>query len=216
MLGFGRMPWQILLEFDGSLSGAGVIWYRLDQFTINGQQQTREVPLGGYAVDLRTLGFGSDPNFQNTEEFISVIIGLVGIKLMGWDAVAVKLRGDSETALMWAAGHKFRSENVMNAAMVYACLCADTGFHVVETQRILSEENWRADRLSRRWEKYRGVCWPHMTEILGSGDQRLFGLNEVPLEIGEILLLCDPKACWEGDIEFGVFWRRALDIVGKL
>ena len=216
MVGFGRMPWRILLEFDGFLSGSGVIWYRLDQHRVNGHLQYHEVPLGGCAVDLRGLGFGSDTQFQNSAEFISVVVGLVGIKLMGWDAQAVKLRGDSETALMWASGHKYKSTNVMNAAMVYACLCADTGFHVVETQRILSEVNWRADRLSRRWEKYRGASWIRMTQILGLGDKKLCGLQEVAVDMGEILSLCDPKASWEGDLDFGVFWRRALSIVGEL
>ena len=32
----------------------------------------------------------------------------------------------------------------------------------------------------------------------------------------EILSLCDPKACWEGGVEFGAFWRRTLDIVKML
>lgn len=216
MVGFGRMPWRVLLEFDGSLSGSGVIWYRMEQHTVNGQLQTHEVPLGGCAVDLRALGFGSDTQYQNSAEFISVVVGQVGIKVMDWDAQAVKLRGDSETALMWASGHKYKSTNVMNAAMVYACLCADTGFHVVETQRLKSEVNWRADRLSRRWDKYKGVSWSRMTEILGSRDQRLYGLREVSVVMVEILSLCDPKACWEGDVEFGAFWRRTLEIVKML
>lgn len=55
-----------------------------------------------------------------------------------------------------------------------------------------------------------------MTQILGSGDRRLYGLQEVAVDVGEILSLCDPRARWEGDLDFGVFWRRALNIVGGL
>ena len=55
-----------------------------------------------------------------------------------------------------------------------------------------------------------------MTEILGLGDQRMIRLPEVSVEVGEILSLCDPNAHWEGGLEFGLFWRRTLDIVGNL
>ena len=58
-LDFSRLIWSlrpeattVMIEFDGSLTGVGVIWYRIIE--------VREVPVGGCAVDLRGLRFGTD------------------------------------------------------------------------------------------------------------------------------------------------------------
>jgi len=106
--------------------------------------------LGGCAVDLGTLEFGKDASFQNCAEFIGIVVGLVGARAIGVKVNAVILRGDSRSALTWARGGNFRSLNVMNAATVYASLCATTGFRVIETSLITSATNWICDGLSRK------------------------------------------------------------------
>ena len=63
---------QYVIEFDASLTGAGVLWYqRLEDGS--------EVSIGGAAVDLRGFAFGTDSSFQNTAEFIGCILGLLGL-----------------------------------------------------------------------------------------------------------------------------------------
>ena len=52
---------EYIVEFDASLSGTGILWFkRLSDGT--------EVSLGGSAVDLRGFEFGADSSFQNTAE----------------------------------------------------------------------------------------------------------------------------------------------------
>ena len=55
-----------------------------------------------------------------------------------------------------------------------------------------------------------------MTEIMELEYQRMIRLPEVSVQMGEILSLCDPKAHWEDGLEFGLFWRRNLDVLGNL
>ena len=55
----------IVAEFDSSLSGAGLIWYRRDSGA--------EVAVGVGAADLLFLGFGEDSSFQNLSEFLGAI-----------------------------------------------------------------------------------------------------------------------------------------------
>jgi hypothetical protein len=206
---FARTPESVVLEFDGSLEGVGVIWYSV----IYDETGRHEVPLGGSAADLRGLCFGSDTQFQNCAEFIAVVMGILGLMVLEIDVKAVLLRGDSETALSWASGGNFRSFNVMNAAAVFAYLCAATGFRVVERVRISSEVNWRCDQLSRRSV---GESWMETERKLARRDGRMKGLRKVEVNMQEVLQLCDPKAQWASETEFGVFWRRAMNLLSSV
>ena len=67
---------QYVIEFDASLTGAGILWY---ERAANGT----EVAMGGSAVDLRGLGFGTDSSFQNTAEYIGCTLGIIGLALLG-------------------------------------------------------------------------------------------------------------------------------------
>ena len=71
---FGNRVPTLVIEYDGSLSGSGIIWYRI---TYEGGCH-REVALGGAVVDLRALHFGSEAAFQNCAEFMSLTLGVVG------------------------------------------------------------------------------------------------------------------------------------------
>ena len=86
---------KYVVEFDASLSGAGILWYRR-------QADGTEVVLGGGAVSLRGLGFGSDSSFQNSAEYIGCILGMVGLALLGVRDADIEIRGDSVAALTWA------------------------------------------------------------------------------------------------------------------
>ena len=95
-----------VIEFDGSLTGAGILWYARNGDGV-------EVLLGGAAVDLSPLGFGDDSTYQNTCEFITLVLGIRGLSALGLTdpekPVSVMLRGDSVTALTWAHTERFRS-----------------------------------------------------------------------------------------------------------
>ena len=203
----------LTIMFDGSLSGSGIIWYTT-MWSTKQNRYVEQVALGGMAVDLRVLEFGSDPSFQNCAEFISATLGLVGAIFMGWDISSVRFVGDSVTALTWTEGGRFRSDNVMNAATVLSMVCATKVYNVSESVQISSEENWACDRLSR---KEPGENWTTLVKGLGSSDTRLMALKEVVLpNLDEILTLCDPRESWVDDESFGTFWRRVYDCVLRM
>ena len=106
---------KYVIEFDASLSGAGILWYgRMGNGT--------ELAIGGSAVDLRLLEFGADSSFQNTAEYIGCILGLAGLALLGVRDADVEIRGDGVAALAWAETERPRGELVTNASMVFTLL----------------------------------------------------------------------------------------------
>jgi hypothetical protein len=135
------LPEQLryVVEFDASLSGAGILWFeRLPNGT--------EVVMGGSAVDLRGLHFGTDSSFQNIAVYIGCILGMAGLAVMGIRDVDIEVRGDSIAALTWAETERPRGELVTNAAVVFTLLGISFG---LDAKKLAGEENWRCDRLSR-------------------------------------------------------------------
>jgi hypothetical protein len=96
---------EYVAEFDASLTGAGVIWYRR-------RPDGQEVSIGACAVDLRLFDFGTDSSFQNTAEYIGCIVGLVGLAMLGVRGADVEVRGDSVAALTWAETERPRGQLV--------------------------------------------------------------------------------------------------------
>ena len=199
------------IQFDGSLDGAGLLWFgtgRGDLFVI-------ETLLGGAAVDLRSLNFGWDSSFQNCSEYITIIIGVVGAILMGWDTSAIEIMGDSETALRWADSGRFKSDNVINAATVMSVICASKDVHFMDSKHIPKEENWHADMFSRTEE---GETWEQLVRRMRRRDpdipRNLLQVN-IP-NLSELLDLCDPRREFEDDESFGAYWRRVHAFVDGL
>jgi hypothetical protein len=134
---------RLVIEFDASLNGVGLIWYRISDASI-------EVPVGGAAVDLLPLAFGTNASHQNTAEFIAALLGVRGFKLLGVEGPCpVLFRGDSISALSWVETMKFRSDLVGNAASVFVLQNILLEVEVVGTEHLTAEKNWRTDSLSR-------------------------------------------------------------------
>ena len=131
----------VLVEFDSSLSGAGLIWFT--------RSNGAEAILGVSAVDLTFLEFGDDSSYQNLSEFLGAIIAVVGQVVFGLAGRSLALRGDSVTALTWAITERPRGSIVTKAAMIWSMLCVATGVDVIEITHIPGTENKRCDRLPR-------------------------------------------------------------------
>ena len=189
----------VVVEFDSSLSGAGLIWYS--------RQGGAEVALGVGAADLLFLGFGEDSSFQNLSEFLGAILAVLGQIALGFRGRSVALRGDSVTALTWAITERPRRERVTKAAMVLSLLCIAAGVDVKEVTHIAGTENKNCNRLSRRGRA------PTMSIFEEAEAMGVRGVEVVDIDGDEdvisILKLCDPWRELQSEDEFIEFWSAA-------
>lgn len=197
---------EYIVEFDASLTGAGVLWYkRLSDGT--------EVSMGGSAVDLRGLGFGSDSSFQNTAEYIGCIIGMAGLALLGVRDTDIEIRGDSVAALTWAETERPRGYLVTNASMVFTLLSISFGLDVKKGVHISGEENWRCDKLSRIGEH--GGKASEVLDEMGLGQTAVVNLQD-NIQVQKLLAGCHPGRSLEGEEVFLQFWGEVRDALKEI
>ena len=80
-----------IVEFDASLHGIGILWYK--------RMNNAEFCMGGSAISILGLAFGDDSSYQNVSEFIGATLGMIGLVELGIKGVDVTMRGDSVSAL---------------------------------------------------------------------------------------------------------------------
>jgi hypothetical protein len=136
-------PLCLGVKTDASLTGAGGLLYERSK-------TGTETWMGGFAVDLVTLSFKKDSGYQNTAEFIGIILSLLALAQLGIRDVDIEVRGDGKAALSWASTHCFKSPKATNALMVFILTCISFGFTVRESDYIPGTKNWREDVLSRK------------------------------------------------------------------
>ena len=141
IMSFAASTPVVVVEFDASLDGAGLIWYS--------REHGAEVALGVGAVSLRFLGFGSDSSFQNLSEFIGAILAVIGQIMIGLSGRSIALRGDRITALTWAITERPRGSIVSNASIVWTLLCVATDLDVNEVTHIAGKDNSNCDSSHR-------------------------------------------------------------------
>lgn len=191
-------PPRCVVEFDASLTGGGGLIFASD---VNGG----ETLIGGFIVDLRLLKFGEDAEFQNSAEFTTLTVGVIVAHLAGLDVRSLMTRGDSVTALSWAAAEHFRGTRVSRAASVY--ILASQIFEIgnMVTVHLPKEVNTRADDLSR------GVSWEgaqaKYPELRG---YPLLGISE---EVGRLVELSDPRRESRGEGDFAKDWGEIARIL---
>jgi hypothetical protein len=141
MSSYGSEVADITIEFDASLFGIGLLYYA--------KQNDREVLIGGGAIDITILNFGSDASYQNTAEFIAAVLGIRGLAKLNLKPRRVNLRGDSISVLTWAETGKFKGDLVGNASVIFILQGIYNDVTVDRVIHLLGEDNWRADYLSR-------------------------------------------------------------------
>jgi hypothetical protein len=141
LISFRSVVPTLIIEFDTSLQGIGILYY------LPGAEH--DTLIGSCAIDITSLGFGSEARYQNTAEFLGPILGIEGLTELGLTAKSIHLRGDSITALTWASTEKFKGDLVSNAASVFILQGILSSVSVGKVTHLSAEENWRTDFLSR-------------------------------------------------------------------
>ena len=196
---FTAVPPQWVCEFDASLSGIGIIWFKVSP-------QGQEDAVAYAKVDIRELQFGEDASFQNTAEYMGSLLCARGMSMLQGAGAPVLLRGDSVSALTWAAKGSVRSGRACRAAALWAQYAVLRQVNVVDTMHVSHERNTRTDILSRQGS------W---TDVLRE-DRRAYGgtLNpttpELDLECHNLLHLVNPLRSLDSDEEFGEFFRESI------
>jgi hypothetical protein len=169
--------------------------------------------MGGFAVDLVLLSFKKDSAYQNTAEFIGIILSLLARAQLGIRDVDIEVMGDSKAALSWASTHCFKSPKATNASIVFILTCIAFGFTVRESVHIPGTKNWRADGLSRK--------------VIGSTAvedvMREIGLEHIPVahivnnQFVRILRgCCNPSRSMNDEDDFVALWGTIRDALRGL
>ena len=193
----------LIAKFDASLSGAGLIWYAIEDGA--------EVARGFSAVDLTFLDFGIDSSFQNLSEFVGAILAVMGQIVLGRSTQSLALRGDSVTALTWSITERVRGSIVSNASIVWTLLCVAADINVQQIGHRAGVDIKKCDQLSRRGD-HSDMTIEDEARIMGMRGTDLVDVNGDE-SMMEVLRLCDPRRKLETEDEFVRFWsdvRKAI------
>lgn len=202
---FHMQPHRWVLEFDASLTGIGIIWYRLAP---DGQ----ELPHCYASVDTSHLGFLDDSTFQNTSEFLGMLLAVRGLQVLGFLEEPFKARGDSVTALTWGLKGTPRSMLATRAGLVWAMFVSMFHMDMVAANHLSNAANQRTDCLSRHGS------WEDVLEI----DSRVYGGSlptDVPrleLECHQLLSLCNPATPLVSDADFGNLFSETMAVLSTV
>jgi hypothetical protein len=197
----------LVVEFDASLSGIGVLIYQRDAHGL-------EVCVGGGAVALENGGFGHDSSFQNTAEFIGATVGIALAASMGYRDQTIELRGDSISALIWGETERYRGFKASNAAVVYTMFACAARLNGIK-RHLPAADNWRADKLSRKNLWKRGETVEKMLESWGPSFASATVLTNVGNEsdVASLVRMCTPGDRLTEESSFLTFWRGVRSLV---
>eukprot|EP01041_Mallomonas_annulata_P009830 gene9830-20447_t len=193
---FRRKKVEFLVSFDASLSGLGIV---IEPTIGTGKEEVIQVfPL---PFDL-----ANDPSYQNTVEFLAVLVATCHLVRNGRRGVGVLFKGDSRTALAWAADLSFRGTSVRKASILFAFIVSRFNIQVVDTIHIPGVDNDIPDAISRDLDVSKlGVRW---RESFREGS-----ILEIDESVMRILTLCSPKSSLNTNVDYISFWNEAMSEV---
>jgi hypothetical protein len=136
---------EVVIEFDAGLEGFGIALYDVGTNVLM-------YGLKYYERNLFNIINGSkiqNSSFQNSMEFIAVVLGLFWIITLKLPFRNVTVRGDSVVALCWSKKQVFRSNFCDKAVLVFSQLQHKYGFKVVHSIHIKGVNNLLCDSWSR-------------------------------------------------------------------
>jgi hypothetical protein len=200
----GRDP-SYVITTDGSLGQIGIIIYKMTE--------TGEACVGCSAVSIAEFGFEDNSSYQNTCEYIGMVLGVLALIKLGIRDVDVVVRGDSTSALSWVEKEKVSGKAAMNAALVLVSLCIRFGLEVNYTVFLKGLDNHKADRLSRIIEKKMTLA--RAMEMNGHSGAEVVDLLGDP-HSAALVRLCDPGNGLESEDEFKNVWVAVRSAVEGL
>ena len=108
---------------------------------------------------------GDDSGFQNSVEFISVVLGVDCLGVLGISNSAIRIVGENPSSLSWSVRCSFRDGPSRSAAMCFVAIRNRLGLEVTEGDHIAGKSNIKCDGLSRdnppprNWYSEPRIAW---------------------------------------------------------
>jgi len=189
MEAFRKRRSRLVVQFDASLTATGIL---VKEVLSDGALLVRRAAALAFPFAL-----GEDSSFQNSAEFLSLVVALVLIVRLGLNGVPVEIRGDSVSALTWAFKERFRAGRSLRATIAYVTIGSRYDLEVCEAVHVAGVDNVVCDRLSR------GVS---PTE-LGFGPETQLSQEDRAMAM-MALELCDPTVTCEDIEDLAPFYGR--------
>ena len=185
-----------IIRFDASLTGVGV--------TVNVLEDGTERLVG--VIGTIELPFKlSDSSYQNTMEFVAVVMGCFVLADAGYKSRRIGLVGDSMTALHWAVSESFSGSLVFAPALLYVLLGGKHDLWVCQTTHVAGVDNVLHDQLSRGTPPCE----------LGFDEGEIVDVSQGTLG-WKVLELCDPGVRVSDLTSLTTFWKSAVALVSQL
>lgn len=184
---------EFQVEYDASLQGLGCI-----------------ISAGSSWQVWRVLGTKfpyalPSSSYQNSAEFIGIVMSLGIIASAGGRDAAISVIGDSKTSLAWSAMEQFQRGPSDKASIVFVQLMVHYNFQIIDTHWIKSEDNYQCDRMSR------GVP----ASVLGFPQTTV--VNSESPAVQRLLGLCNPLLNIYQSLDcFRYYWSDTASVVGTL
>lgn len=173
------------LSFDASLEGIGVGVYRISD------NQLLQIASYMFPFTLK-----SEARYQNSSEFIAVVVGMWMLSRLGIRDCNVTLEGDSITALKWGTTERFKGLLNLGAVIAFIMLGTRLNIWVSDSIHIPGEDNTLFDSLSRGT-----TC-----QQLGIEEHLIVELSN-DTEFTKLISLCNPSIEYNNEFALLELWK---------
>jgi hypothetical protein len=202
---FVPKPPVIDLYFDASLEGVGVYTTWFDQ--PNTVITIVQVDFSSYFCLSR------EPKYQNTAEFMALVIGLISLAEVGvLSNASVRIIGDSTTALRWGTEERFKGQRATKAAMLFIALCCKWNAYVGSSVHVRGEDNIICDGLSRGTMDVE-TALAHCTHQSQTHSNSENHMNMKGTLLPKAIVMMDPTHSEREEAEFDVFWNELIQFL---
>jgi hypothetical protein len=128
------------MSYDASLTGVGII--------VNRIRRGKETPWRASKIKLH-YDLKDDSSWQNTVEFIAIVLAFAGLARLGVHDEDIIIRGDNVSSLQWAVSESFKSERARNASVLFTFIGLASTLNTSEGHHIAGKRHLVCDSLSR-------------------------------------------------------------------
>jgi hypothetical protein len=183
-----------MIEYDASLEGIGIILTDIS----GPRHKLIGVSSCMFNFDLKHMA-----KYQNTAEFIAVLVGVMSLVRLGAHNCGIHLVGDNMSSLKWSSTEHFKGVLSLRASVMYILTGVQFGIEIITTEHIPGDRNIQCDALSR-----------------GSSPQELgYTVEQILIVddfVNRLFELCDPTKPFESIEDMFNLWISTSDLLSHI